>query len=313
MSQRVAVASGNWSNPAIWNGGVLPAVGDIVASNTFTVTIDQNINVDRITNTTTTVGSEVPIMTSNTTPSGIVTNTGSSNFTTYGQPFAAFDGSSSIFYAGVPAITDWVAYEFTSPKVIARFAVSFNGGYSANFALEAWDGSTWILIGTHNTTGGNTSPTFANTTAYIKYRLRFASVTAYTQVTEVAFYDALSVAATAGGTFTLNSGVTVTTINGVSASNLTCLTYSGSGTSTIIGNINALTVTPGTYTYTLVHSGAGTLNIIGSLNASFTCSNRGCLTFTGSGILNVTGNLLGGFCNTPNVDVSGTGTMNVVT
>lgn len=312
MAQRAAIASGNWSNPAIWNGGVLPEPGDVVASNTFTVTIDQNINVDRITNTTTTVGSEVPIMTSNTTPSGIVTNTGSSNFTTYGQPFAAFDGSSSLFYAGVPAITDWVAYEFTSPKVIARFAVSFNGGYSANFALEAWDGSTWILIGTHNTTGGNTSPTFANTTAYIKYRLRFASVTAYTQVTEVAFYDALSIAATAGGTFILNSGVTVTTINGVSASNLTCLTYSGSGTSTIIGNINALTVTPATYTYTLVHSGAGTLNIIGSLYASFTCSNRGCLTFTGSGILNVTGNILAGFCNAINVDVSGTGTMNVV-
>ena len=312
MALRAAVASGNWSNPAIWNGGVLPIPGDIVASNTFTVTIDQNINVDRITNTATTVGNEVPIMTSNTTPSGIVTNTGSSNFTTYGQPFAAFDGSSSIFYAGVPAITDWVAYEFTSPKVIARFAVSFNGGYSANFALEAWDGSTWILIGTHNTTGGNTSPTFANTTAYIKYRLRFATVTAYTQVTEVAFYDALSIAATAGGTFILNSGVTVTTINGVSASNLTCLTYSGSGTSTIIGNINALTVTPATYTYTLVHSGAGTLNIIGSLYASSTCNNRGCLTFTGSGILNVTGNLLGGFCNSPNVDVSGTGTMNVV-
>jgi len=312
MAQRVAIASGNWSNPAIWNGGVLPAAGDVVASNTYTVTIDQNINVDRITNASTTVVSEVPVMTSNTTPSGIATNTGSGNFTTYGQPFTAFDGSSSIFYAGTPATTDWVAYEFTSPKVIARFAVSFNGGYSANFALEAWDGSTWILIGTHNTTGGNTSPTFANTTAYIKYRLRFATVTAYTQVTEVAFYDALSIAATAGGTFILNSGVTVTTINGVSASNLTCLTYSGSGTSTIIGNINALTVTPATYTYTLVHSGAGTLNIIGSLYASSTCNNRGCLTFTGSGILNVTGNLLGGFCNSPNVDVSGTGTMNVV-
>jgi len=312
MAQRVAIASGNWSNPAIWNGGVLPAAGDVVASNTYTVTIDQNINVDRITNASTTVVSEVPVMTSNTTPSGIATNTGSGNFTTYGQPFTAFDGSSSIFYAGTPATTDWVAYEFTSPKVIARFAVSFNGGYSANFALEAWDGSTWILIGTHNTTGGNTSPTFANTTAYIKYRLRFATVTAYTQVTDVSFFDSLSVAATAGGTFILNSGVTVTTVNGVSASNLTCLTYSGSGTSTIIGNINALTVTPGTYSYTLVHNGSGTLNITGNLNASSTCNNRGCLTFTGSGILNVTGNLLGGFCNSPNVDVSGTGTMNVV-
>ena len=34
MAQRAAIASGNWSNPAIWNGGILPEPGDVVASNT---------------------------------------------------------------------------------------------------------------------------------------------------------------------------------------------------------------------------------------------------------------------------------------
>lgn len=43
MPNRWAVASGNWSNPATWNGGTLPASGDDVFPNTFTVSVDQNI------------------------------------------------------------------------------------------------------------------------------------------------------------------------------------------------------------------------------------------------------------------------------
>lgn len=44
MASRYATASGNWSNPAIWDGGVaIPAAGDTVRPNTFTVTIDQNL------------------------------------------------------------------------------------------------------------------------------------------------------------------------------------------------------------------------------------------------------------------------------
>jgi hypothetical protein len=45
MALRYAVASGNWSNTAIWNGGTLPTASDDVYSNTFTVTINQNITV----------------------------------------------------------------------------------------------------------------------------------------------------------------------------------------------------------------------------------------------------------------------------
>jgi hypothetical protein len=296
MALRAAVASGNWSNPAIWNGGVLPNPGDIVASNNFTVTIDQNINVNSITNAATTVLSEAPVMTSNTTPSGIVTNTGTTNFTTYGQPFTAFDGSTSIFYAGNPATTDWVAYEFTSPKIIAKFGVSFNGGYSANFALEAWDGSTWILIGTHNTTGGNTSPAFANTTAYIKYRLRFATATAYTQVTEVYFYDAFSLAAVAGGTFILNSGITVTLTGttSISQGSVTVLTVpvTTGNTSTLIGN-NFVRANVSNQPL-IVLSGAGTFNVTGTIVNTSTSSPG--ITITGvNSTLNYTGSINAGF------------------
>lgn len=45
MANRFAVASGNWSNTATWNGGTLPTSADDVYANNFAVTVDQNIDV----------------------------------------------------------------------------------------------------------------------------------------------------------------------------------------------------------------------------------------------------------------------------
>ncbi len=113
MAQRAAIASGNWSNPAIWNGGVLPEPGDVVASNGFTVTIDQNINVDSITNAATTVGTEVPLMTSNTAPSGIASNNGTGGFASF-SAYLSFDRSFGLCYYPGPVTGDWIALSITS-------------------------------------------------------------------------------------------------------------------------------------------------------------------------------------------------------
>jgi len=51
MAIRYAVANGNWSNTATWNGGTLPAVDDDVFANNFTVTIDGTFTVLTIRNT----------------------------------------------------------------------------------------------------------------------------------------------------------------------------------------------------------------------------------------------------------------------
>lgn len=50
MANRYAVANGNWSNTATWDGGTLPAQGDDVRANSYTVTIDQDITVNSIRN-----------------------------------------------------------------------------------------------------------------------------------------------------------------------------------------------------------------------------------------------------------------------
>lgn len=55
MAIRWAVATGNWSSTATWNGGTLPTSADDVYANNFTVTIDQNITVISL-NTTATTG-----------------------------------------------------------------------------------------------------------------------------------------------------------------------------------------------------------------------------------------------------------------
>lgn len=50
MANRYAIASGNWSNTATWDGGTLPGAADVVRPNGFVVTIDQNITVDSLRN-----------------------------------------------------------------------------------------------------------------------------------------------------------------------------------------------------------------------------------------------------------------------
>lgn len=51
MALRYAVATGNWSNTAIWDGGTLPTSSDDVFSNGFTVTINGTFTVLSIRNT----------------------------------------------------------------------------------------------------------------------------------------------------------------------------------------------------------------------------------------------------------------------
>jgi hypothetical protein len=45
MADRYAVASGNWSDTATWDGGTLPGASDDVYADGFTVTIDQDVTV----------------------------------------------------------------------------------------------------------------------------------------------------------------------------------------------------------------------------------------------------------------------------
>lgn len=95
--------------------------------------------------------------------------------------------------------------------------------------------------------------------------------------------------AVAGGSFSLLSGFTVncTAATGVVVGPTTCVTYAGTGTSTLNAVIAAATTTNIT---SLVHSGTGVLNINGNLNNPGTSlGTRYFIVVNSSGTLNYTG------------------------
>jgi hypothetical protein len=308
MALRAAVASGNWSNPAIWNGGVLPTVGDVIASNNFTVTIDVNIDVDSITNTAQAVVDAIPQMTSNTTPSGIARSN-------VGVAWQAFDRSGSYWLGAGATPGDYVEYEFPTPKAIDRYyfinGTTFNNG---SVSLQAWDGTAWITLHTATSVtlpnAGNytyTSPLIGNSTAYIKYRF-VLNVNFGVQVHTVGMYEYLGTsAAVAGGTFILNNGVTVTctnATNGIAAGSVTCLTIAA--VSPAVVNLNANVTSSGT---SIVKSGNCILNVTGLLQGN----NNAALSLNAdTGTTNVVGEIRKSGGSISNVGILSTATGNTI-
>jgi hypothetical protein len=112
MAVRYAVASGNWSSLATWNGGLtLPTASDVVFTNRFNVTVDQNITVQQLRNTATssvaeggtfisTDGIQVSVATGSTAATygiyggtGSIAGTNSGCFTITGSHFVGITGS----------------------------------------------------------------------------------------------------------------------------------------------------------------------------------------------------------------------------
>lgn len=286
MAVRIAIASGNWNNTATWTDGIIPSVGDDVYSNNNIITIDVNVNVKSINNNSYSVVSAVPVMTSNTTPSGIATSNS-------GTPFHAFDGIGAewINYSVTPGV--WVAYEFPSPIVIDRY---FYLGYTTNnnWNFEGWDGTNWIVL--HTVTGASspnnyTSPNIGNTTAYIKYRF-VLNDTGYRRIHHVGMYEAGTFgSASGGGRFIINDGLTVAaeTFRYDNANNVytALFVHTGTGgTTTLTGNV-LVAVQQRQF---LSISGTGTFNFVGTLYGN---SNNALPTLASShtGTINITGDI----------------------
>jgi hypothetical protein len=324
MGLKVAIANGNWSNPSTWNSSSLPKVGDIVASNNFTVTIDQNANISLLTNTAQTGAvTMVPTMTSATTPSGIVTSSGS--YDAARADWRAFSGSGIWISPAGSTVPQWIAYEFTTPTVVDSY--SFPSGWSIanmpkDFLFQGWDGSTWVTL--HSVTGNTTSPynspsSIGNTTAYIKYRIYVTAINQtnpagdqFVSIGQIRFSEAGSFVgtSTAGGGFILNSGITLTTTGatGLSAASTDLITFSSNGSSTIncgTGNILRPTINL-TGVSTIKVTAGGTLNITGNLEPAATNGNSRNLyiTTTAGAVVNVTGRVYGGNSNAIFTDVS---------
>ena len=250
-------------------------------------------------------------MTSDNAPSGIVS---ASSWYSGFNPYGAFDTNINTEWRYDGA--QWIAYEFTSAKAINQYSFS-SYTTQTGWTFEGWNGTTWVILHTVTSVSvnGYTSPLIGNSTLYIKYRLNVTTTQASQRLHTIIFYEYLSVAAVAGGTFILNSGVTVTCTNAgdgiYNVAGTTCLDYVGtSGSSTINANIRGR---DGTTVFCIRKSGTGTLNINGTLRGLFsTNANGGALQITGTGTVNITGNIQDPSNGGQTVQVDATSNLNIV-
>jgi hypothetical protein len=124
----------------------------------------------------------IPVMTSNTTPSGIAS---ASSYVANSEPWKAFDNEpgSNYWWQGSSnnSPNEWLAYEFPTNQIVNAYSIKkiqgAVGGTPTEWTFEGWDGSSWIILDeqTLSDSDWDTSPIYEfninNNVAYKKYRI----------------------------------------------------------------------------------------------------------------------------------------------
>ncbi|WP_338866397.1 SBBP repeat-containing protein [Myxococcus stipitatus] len=133
--------------------------------------------------TSTTCFNTVPVMTGNTTPTGIVTSSGIFDDMSDYAPWKAFDSSYTFWLSPRGQTPAWLAYEFGGGKKVevTSYAIQYaNGSITSrapkDWKLEGWNGTAWVVVDTRSNQtnwAGNERREFtvASPGSYLKYRL----------------------------------------------------------------------------------------------------------------------------------------------
>jgi hypothetical protein len=322
MPVRWAVASGNFSNLAIWNDSAslgLPTASDDIWANNNNINIDQSFSAISLNNSARARDIATPQMTSNSSPSPFVifasSTAGGNN-----EPWRAFD-------RGVTPGTG-VGWSAASGQLTGSIGVDFGSGNSV--VIDAYDivgynqviynPRNWTLEGSNNNISWNilhtvTLPTpignsatysvgsIGNTTAYRYYRINVTlnGGTAPLLLTEILLYQPGTAALAAGGSFIFNSG----SISGSATSTTAALSQGTTGlylvqvtatTGTVTLNLSSNVEPANAGNIVLInHSGNCNLNLNGQ-NFRGTSGGGGspvCIGKSSAGTITVTGNLIG--------------------
>jgi len=114
----------------------------------------------------------IPVMTSNTSPSGIASST-AIEFPAFEAAWMAFDNNNSTIW-GTSAWPGWLMYQFPSAKTATSYSTTCNGGATlSSWVLEATNNTsgTWTLLDSESLVNPNGTWTFSNSTPYLYYRL----------------------------------------------------------------------------------------------------------------------------------------------
>ena len=303
-----AITNGNFGSASTWDTGIVPTGSENAYANGFTIQVNGTQSCGVVRNDASDYylpNTAIPIMTSSTSPSGIVS--ASSQVVGF-EGWRAFDRNTTTVWQTTVGVTSaTLTYQFPSTRVIKRYMWKASSTATAprNFTFEASnDGSSWTTLDTKTAinVGNNgifTSSLLANTTAYLYYRLSIttnngASVIVVTEF-EMTESTSTSVGQIIGGTFNLTNGsiLTTTATNGVIVSSTTApVTFGLTSGNTATFNGNILTITSVSGYQAILQSNTGTLNCVGNYNLDGGNVNGKCIIqSTAAGVLNILGNV----------------------
>jgi len=335
MATRFAVATGNFSSGATWDNGAVPTSADDLYANGRTVTIDGTYTVQTIRNTLPPIivpNIATPIMTSNTTPSGVAfaSSTNGANL-----PWIAFnqDGPSATYWQSGTNNTGILGYQFTSGKIIKRYSIRMNTlgvqTYPTTWTFQGSnDGTTYTTL---ETVTGNVisigssyiSGILANTTSYTYYRINITAVNTAGQLPTISEFEMTEstgtvLGGTAGGQFIYANGGNLTCTSspaivvGAASTPVLEMTLASPNTGTFSGSV--LTMTSTVSYIAIRHSSTGTLNLNGNYSIDGTGA-RTIISVISTGTLNIVGDISstynGGLNNLNTVSMATAGTINI--
>lgn len=229
MAIRYAVAAGNWSATATWNGGTLPANGDDVYANNFAVNIDQSVSP----NSLKTISNASPVITAG----GSFTVTAAATVTIAAGIATADSGASNAIIAvnaGSAAVTITATSNgFTGGAAASRAAISVTSGYTGTLTING------------AITGGSSSSGYGLTNAAA------CTINITGAISGGTGSGVLGVNNTANATISVTGNITGGSISSAHA-------FSTSGTSATI-NVTGNVTGGGSSTYGLNISGASAL------------------------------------------------------
>lgn len=130
----------------------------------------------------------IPVMTSDTTPSGIAS---ASQSYVDALPWKAFNENGAYYSHSWQTTnpTGWLAYEFSSPKIITKYTLLYSSTeffqwnlWAKTWTFEGWDSTLnqWVVLDTRTNitdwqNGVKKDFTFNNTTSYLKYRINITA------------------------------------------------------------------------------------------------------------------------------------------